>query len=91
MTPSSPGELRRLLLERAAALVPTLRERAAATERARQILPETLDDLWRLGLLGYRTTEVAGKSRLTVPVALCLRCLLCLFWFRVFFLVKIVR
>ncbi|MEK7215661.1 MAG: acyl-CoA dehydrogenase family protein, partial [Chloroflexota bacterium] len=60
MTPSSPGELRRLLLERAAALVPTLRERAAATELARQILPETLDDLWRLGLLRAGVPERFG-------------------------------
>ena len=40
-----------MLLERAAALVPALRERALATERARQILPATLEDLRRLELL----------------------------------------
>jgi 3-hydroxy-9,10-secoandrosta-1,3,5(10)-triene-9,17-dione monooxygenase len=48
---ATPAETRRVLLGRAAGLVPALRERAAATEEARQVLPETLADLHRLGLL----------------------------------------
>jgi alkylation response protein AidB-like acyl-CoA dehydrogenase len=37
------------LVRRAQALVPALRERAAATEEARRLLPETLEDFMRAG------------------------------------------
>jgi 3-hydroxy-9,10-secoandrosta-1,3,5(10)-triene-9,17-dione monooxygenase len=39
------------LLEQARALVPTLRERAAATNAARDVLPETIADFHRTGIL----------------------------------------
>jgi alkylation response protein AidB-like acyl-CoA dehydrogenase len=39
----------KVLLERARAMVPVLRERAAATEEARTMLPETLEDFLRAG------------------------------------------
>lgn len=42
---------RKELLHRAASLVPTLRERAAETERRRQPLPETVEDLKAAGLI----------------------------------------
>jgi 3-hydroxy-9,10-secoandrosta-1,3,5(10)-triene-9,17-dione monooxygenase len=46
-----PDPIREELLQRAAQLVPVLKERAAQTERLRQIPPETVKDLVASGLL----------------------------------------
>ncbi len=43
------------LIERAKAMIPTLRERAAATEEARRLLPETFEDFMRAGF--FRTCQ----------------------------------
>ena len=39
--------------ERARSLVPVLRERASRQEQARQLLPETIQDLNHLGILRH--------------------------------------
>ncbi|HLG10536.1 MAG TPA: hypothetical protein VI876_02150 [Dehalococcoidia bacterium] len=48
--PETETITREELVRRARALVPVLRERAAATEEARRLLPETFDDFQRAGL-----------------------------------------
>ena len=49
-----------VLIERARNLVPVLKERALATERRRELLPETMADLHRLGLLKYYQPKMFG-------------------------------
>ncbi|HXZ92692.1 MAG TPA: acyl-CoA dehydrogenase family protein, partial [Burkholderiales bacterium] len=51
-------------LERARALVPTLRERAARAEEARRLLPETEADLHRTGLLRFAQPKRWGGMEL---------------------------
>ena len=48
------------LIERAKSLVPVLKERAQATEERRELLPETMADLHRLGLLKYYQPKMFG-------------------------------
>src|SRR5918999_816080 len=47
--PGSDGVTREVLVERARAMVPTLRKRAQATEEARQMLPVTLEEFKQAG------------------------------------------
>ena len=49
-----------VLVERARGLIPVLKDRARATEKARQLLPETMADLHRLGLLKYYQPKMFG-------------------------------
>jgi len=51
-------------LERAGALVPALRERAARAEAARSMLPETVADLHRTGLLRFAQPKRYGGMEL---------------------------
>jgi alkylation response protein AidB-like acyl-CoA dehydrogenase len=48
--PEAAAMTREELVRRAGSLIPVLRERAAATEEARRLLPETFEDFQRLGL-----------------------------------------
>src|SRR2546430_5764551 len=56
-TRPTPATSREDLLERARALVPALRERAQATEDARQVLPGTFADFKASCLLDIATPE----------------------------------
>ena len=51
MTQASPHESYLEVLDRARQLVPRLRERTKRAEKARQLLPETIDDLLSAGIL----------------------------------------
>jgi 3-hydroxy-9,10-secoandrosta-1,3,5(10)-triene-9,17-dione monooxygenase len=57
-----PDTIRHDLLQRAARLVPVLRERAAHTEELRQIPPETVKDLVASGLLRVGNPERYGGA-----------------------------
>ena len=67
-------------LDRAKALVPVLRERASATEQARRILPETIEDLNAHGLLRFVQPkrwggmELAFESLVRIPAELARGC-----------------
>jgi len=61
-TRTSPAISREELLERARALVPALRERAQATEDARQLLAATVSDFKASGLLEIATPERFGGN-----------------------------
>ncbi len=60
---------REALLERAAALVPVLRERAAATSTARRIPEETIRDFWEHGLFYLLRPETFGGPEVRVDTA----------------------
>ena len=60
ISPVPPDAIRDDLLQRAARLVPVLRERAARTEQLRQIPPETVKDLVASGLLRIGNPERYG-------------------------------
>src|SRR6266545_1642071 len=47
--PDAETMTRQILVQRAGEMIPTLRERARRTEEARQLLPETVEDLTRAG------------------------------------------
>lgn len=57
-------------LEALEALLPGIAERALDTERARRVLPETVDDLRRLGLLRILTPAAYGGAQLDFDAAL---------------------
>ena len=57
-----PAVSRAEVLDRAKTLVPMLRQRATATEEARQVLPETVRDLKESGLLRIATPERFGGN-----------------------------
>src|SRR5579871_4268002 len=54
------------LVQRAAALVPVLKERAAETDRQRYMLPETVKDIVDAGLLRIGTPERWGGNGLEI-------------------------
>jgi 3-hydroxy-9,10-secoandrosta-1,3,5(10)-triene-9,17-dione monooxygenase len=61
--------IRGALLQRAAALVPVLRERAARAEQLRQVPPESVQDLIAAGLIRIGTPHRYGGHGLEVDVA----------------------
>ena len=59
------------LLQKARALAPKLRERAAATGKARRIPDETIQDFWSAGPLVSAEAEEIRRPRATGPTSRC--------------------
>jgi 3-hydroxy-9,10-secoandrosta-1,3,5(10)-triene-9,17-dione monooxygenase len=68
LLPECEGITREELIERARGMIPILRERAAATEQARHMLPETLADFKRLGFFRICQPSQFGGFEMGIDV-----------------------